>query len=154
MQAANDTPGPDEAKTRASVDPRETYGDPMSLELLPKETAYELEVVPLWCVERQLTVAMADPFNVIALDQVRALFGGDVEVRTLVAGEAELSKAIDQFYGFELSVDGILHEVETGEVEPGLLVEVLEVARRQGVRLFHSSLTRLRVLPGRRLSSP
>ena len=34
-----------------------------------------------------------------------------------MAGEAEIEKAIDQFYGFELSVDGILREIETGEID-------------------------------------
>ena len=35
----------------------------------------------------------------------------------MVAGEGEIKKAIDQFYGYELSVDGILHEIETGEID-------------------------------------
>ena len=93
--------------------------DNEAVRLIPKDIARRYRILALTFDKQTelLTVAMADPFNVLALDQVRALFGGDVEVRTLVAGEAELSKAIDQFYGFELSVDGILQEIETGEVD-------------------------------------
>lgn len=66
----------------------------------------------------RLTVAMADTFNVVALDQLAAHLGGAVEISApLMAGEAEIEKAIDQFYGFELSVDGILREIETGEID-------------------------------------
>ncbi|MGB1884658.1 MAG: secretion system protein E, partial [Gammaproteobacteria bacterium] len=65
----------------------------------------------------RLTLAMADTFNVVALDQISALLGGDVEIQPLMAGEAEIEKSIDQFYGFELSVDGILREIETGEID-------------------------------------
>jgi len=54
---------------------------------------------------------------VVALDQITALIGGDIEVVPLMAGEVEIEKAIDQFYGFELSVDGILQEIETGEID-------------------------------------
>ena len=35
----------------------------------------------------------------------------------MLAGEAEISNAIDQFYGYELSIDGILREIETGEAD-------------------------------------
>jgi general secretion pathway protein E/type IV pilus assembly protein PilB len=41
----------------------------------------------------------------------------EVQLRTMLAGEAQLEEYIDQFYGFELSVDGILREIETGELD-------------------------------------
>jgi len=34
-----------------------------------------------------------------------------------LAGESEIARAIEQFYGHELSIDGILHEIETGEID-------------------------------------
>jgi len=64
-----------------------------------------------------LTVAMADTFDVVALDQLNVYLGGVAEIIPVLAGEAEIEKAIDQFYGFELSVDGILNEIETGEID-------------------------------------
>ena len=66
---------------------------------------------------RQLTVAMSDMFNVVALDQLRATLGAQVLVKPVLAAEAQLEEYIDQFYGYELSVDGILREIETGEID-------------------------------------
>jgi len=60
---------------------------------------------------------MSDTFNVVAMDQAIALLGGDLNLIPLLAGETEIEAAIDIFYGFELSIDGILHELETGEVD-------------------------------------
>jgi len=37
-------------------------------------------------------------------------------LQPMLASESDINKAIDQYYGFELSIDGILHEIETGEI--------------------------------------
>jgi len=93
--------------------------DGEAVRLVPKDLARRYHLLPLtWEANRnRLTVAMADPFNVVALDQLSALVGGDAEIVPLMAGEADIERAIDQWYGFELSVDGILREIETGEVD-------------------------------------
>ncbi len=64
-----------------------------------------------------LTVATTEIFNVVAMDQLRAMLGADIEIKTQLAAEAQLEDFIDQFYGYELSVDGILREIETGEID-------------------------------------
>jgi len=68
-------------------------------------------------VANKLTLAMADTFNVVALDQVLALHQGTFQVTAVLSGEADIIRAIEQFYGFELSIDGILREIETGEID-------------------------------------
>ena len=90
-----------------------------AIRMIPKDMARRFHILPLTyeANRNRLTLAMADTFNVVALDQITALIGGEVEVVPLMAGEAEIEKAIDQFYGFELSVDGILQEIETGEID-------------------------------------
>ena len=102
-----------------SVDLSKVVVDSEAVKLIPKDMARRYHMLPLTYEmnRNRLTVAMADIFNVVALDQITALLGGDVEVIPLLAGEAEIGKSIDQFYGFELSVDGILQEIETGEVD-------------------------------------
>ena len=93
--------------------------DSEAIRMIPKDLARRFHILPLTyeANRRRLTIAMADTFNVVALDQIAALIGPDIEVAPLMAGEAEIEKAIDQFYGFELSVDGILQEIETGEID-------------------------------------
>jgi type II secretory ATPase GspE/PulE/Tfp pilus assembly ATPase PilB-like protein len=48
---------------------------------------------------------------------LRAILGGQIQVKPVLAAEAQLEEYIDQFYGYELSVDGILREIETGEID-------------------------------------
>ncbi len=93
--------------------------DSEAIRLIPKDLARRFRILPLTydANSNRLTLAMADTFNVVALDQISALLGGDIEIQPMLAGEAEIEKAIDQFYGFELSVDGILSEIETGEID-------------------------------------
>ena len=102
-----------------SVDLGKAVVDSDVVKMIPKHVATRSHVLAIKYdqPEKELTVAMSDPFNVIALDQVRSLLGGDVEIKAMLAGEAELSTAIDQFYGYELSVDGILQEIETGKID-------------------------------------
>jgi general secretion pathway protein E/type IV pilus assembly protein PilB len=45
------------------------------------------------------------------------MLGGRIQIRPLLAAEAQLEEYIDHFYGYELSVDGILREIETGEID-------------------------------------
>lgn len=102
-----------------SIDLQTAVADGEAVHMIPKDMARRLRVLPLTydSNRRVLTLAMADTFNVVALDQINTHLGGNAEVVPVLAGEAEIEKAIDQFYGFELSVDGILHEIETGEID-------------------------------------
>jgi type II secretory ATPase GspE/PulE/Tfp pilus assembly ATPase PilB-like protein len=108
-----------EALGQESVDLTKVVVDSEVLQLVGKDIARRFRILPL-SVDRQkntLTVAMSDTFNVVAIDQLRALLGGDLDIVPILAGESEIENAIDQFYGFELSVDGILREIETGQVD-------------------------------------
>jgi type II secretory ATPase GspE/PulE/Tfp pilus assembly ATPase PilB-like protein len=102
-----------------SVDLTNAIADSEAIEMIPKEMARRLKVLPITYRQetRQLTVAMADIFNVVALDQINAHLGGGADVLPVLASAIDIDKSIDQFYGFVLSVDGILNEIETGEID-------------------------------------
>ena len=102
-----------------SVDLTSVIADADALKMVPEEFARRYHLLPLAYEEpsKILVVAMADMFNVVALDQLRAMLGGQVQVKPVLAAEAQLEEHIDQFYGYELSVDGILREIETGEID-------------------------------------
>ncbi len=102
-----------------SIDLGSVIADDEAIKLVPEEFARRHRILPIaYEVDTGLlTVAITDLFNVVAIDQLRALLGGQVEVNTVLAGEAQLEDYIDHFYGFELSVDGILSEIETGEID-------------------------------------
>ena len=117
--------------------------DSEAIRLIPKDMARRFHALPLTfeANSNRLTLAVADIFNVVALDQISALLGGDVDIRPLMAGEAEIEKAIDQFYGFELSVGGILSEIETGEIDYESLDADTEEYSQPVVRLVNALLS-------------
>jgi type II secretory ATPase GspE/PulE/Tfp pilus assembly ATPase PilB-like protein len=102
-----------------SVDLTHVVVDADAMKLVPEEFARRNRVLPIAFDDetRLLTLATTDVFKVVVLDQLRANLGGRVEIRTLLATEAQIEESIDKFYGFELSVDGILEEIETGEID-------------------------------------
>jgi general secretion pathway protein E/type IV pilus assembly protein PilB len=104
---------------QGSVDLTNTVVDAETLKMVPQELARRHNVLPLSFDKTisQLTLAMADTFNVVAIDQIRALHGGAFQITAVLGGEADILRAIEQFYGFELSIDGILQEIETGEID-------------------------------------
>lgn len=126
-----------------SVDLSKVVVDSDVVQLIPKDVARRYHILALtFDSDRNvLTVAMSDPFNVIAMDQVRALLGGNVEVKPLLAGNVEVDDAIDQFYGYELSVDGILQEIETGEIDYASLEAESDEYSQPVVRLVNALLS-------------
>jgi len=71
--------------------------DPQVLALLPEMLARRYKMIPVAREGRRLKVAMADPNNLTALDDVRLVTGLEVEV--LLAGEREIEAALQRFYG-------------------------------------------------------
>jgi len=102
-----------------SVDLTQIVVDSMALKLVPRDFAKRHNIFPVALDRdaRKLIVALADTNNIVALDQVRAQLRGEFTLETRLAGESEIVRAIDQYYGHDFSIDGILHEIETGEID-------------------------------------
>ena len=102
-----------------SIDLTQVLVDAEALRLVPQEFARRHRLLPIAYDADQnlLIVAITEVFNVVALDQLRSTLGQNIQLKTVLAGQAQLDEFIDQFYGFELSVDGILREIETGEID-------------------------------------
>ncbi len=103
----------------SSIDLAHVVADPEAIALTPEHLARRHHVLPLAADSeaRTLTVAVPDLFNLVALDQLRAHLEGRYDIRPVLAAEAQILEHLDKFYGFDLSVDGILKEIETGEVD-------------------------------------
>ena len=120
-----------------SVDLATVIIDSAAIKLIPKDIARRYQLLPLSVdlPNKHLTIAIADPDNIIALDQLRALLKDEYRLTTQLASESDILRAIDQYYGFELSIDGILHEIEPGDME--------YQAQHQGVTEFSQPVVRL-----------
>jgi type II secretory ATPase GspE/PulE/Tfp pilus assembly ATPase PilB-like protein len=102
-----------------SVDLAHIIVDPAALKMLPRELARRYHMFPV-ALDRQakkFIVALADTNNIVAVDQLRAHLKGDLEIELRLAGDSEIERAIEHYYGHEFSIDGILREIETGEVD-------------------------------------
>ncbi len=74
----------------------EVVPDPAALKVLPQHIARQYKVVPLLLEDNQLTVAMVNPFDVVTVDALRSTTGK--MIKTIVAPENEILKAIDLWY--------------------------------------------------------
>jgi type II secretory ATPase GspE/PulE/Tfp pilus assembly ATPase PilB-like protein len=132
-----------ESLGRQSIDLSNAIVDPQALKLVPRDIATRHHLLPLDfdAANHRLTVAIADIDNIVGLDRVRALLPENVEIDPLIAGESEIDHAIDQYYGYELSIDGILQEIETGEIDWRSLSATDDEYSQPVVRLIDSILT-------------
>src|SRR6266705_1519962 len=71
--------------------------DPNVIKLIPQDTASRYQVVPLSRVGSVLTIAMTDPTNVFAMDDIKFMTGFNVE--PVAASESAIGDAISRFYG-------------------------------------------------------
>ncbi|MEA3493069.1 MAG: ATPase, T2SS/T4P/T4SS family [Candidatus Margulisiibacteriota bacterium] len=100
--------------------------DQKALALVPYAVARKYRCLPLFKVGDILTVAMVDPFDVMALDEVRAKT--KCEVEPMVATAEEIDSAINQYYGVSGSVADLVKglEPEEKDVQGGMIAGLAE----------------------------
>jgi type IV pilus assembly protein PilB len=76
--------------------------DPAIIKVIPAETSRKYQILPLSRSGATLTIAMADPTNVFAMDDIKFMTGYNVE--PVVASESSLEEAIDKYYGSSRSL--------------------------------------------------
>jgi type IV pilus assembly protein PilB len=124
--------------------------DSAVIKLIPYEVAKRYEILPLSRVGSSLTIAMADPTNVFALDDIKFMTGYNVE--PVVVAENEIEEAIERAYSARgednlesviASLDGAEAHLELQEEEAEMNLEDLEKAADQApiVRLVNMILT-------------
>ncbi|MGH2737020.1 MAG: type II secretion system protein GspE, partial [Actinomycetota bacterium] len=90
------------------VDLGDAHIDQSAVALVPEATARRHNCIPLRFEEDRLVVAMADPANVVAVDDVRALTHR--EVRTVVATKADVLGAINRLYRLDTAAESLVEE--------------------------------------------
>lgn len=87
--------------------------DPETLKLIPEALARKHTIIPLFKIGNSLTVAMANPSDIMAIDEVR--LKNQHEIETVSATSQAIGKAIDQCYGVTQSVDELVKTIQMGE---------------------------------------
>lgn len=91
--------------------------DPEVIKLIPVEVARRYVLVPIFSIGDTITLAMSDPLNIIAIEQVK--YSTNMEIKRVVASSREIKDAIDQYY----SVADSLNEIVASRVDEGDLGE-------------------------------
>jgi type IV pilus assembly protein PilB len=86
--------------------------DPAVVKLVPAETAQKYQIVPLSRAGATLTIAMTDPTNVFAMDDLKFMTGYNVE--PVVASETAVINAIQKYYGKAAAAAAITTTVNAG----------------------------------------
>ncbi|MFA5411031.1 MAG: GspE/PulE family protein [Candidatus Omnitrophota bacterium] len=73
--------------------------EPEVIQLIPERLAKQYNMIPLSRMGNTLTVAMSDPLNIFALDDLKALTGCNID--TVLSSQEEISRTIDTQYHLE-----------------------------------------------------
>lgn len=85
-----------------------------AIKIIPEAVAQRLEIVPLAILDSgKIAIAMSDPFNVIAVDELRMITNADFEIN--VATVSDVRRALLNFYKVQSSLDDAIGEVISSE---------------------------------------
>ncbi|MBN1405183.1 MAG: Flp pilus assembly complex ATPase component TadA [Candidatus Omnitrophica bacterium] len=107
------------------------------VKLIPEKMARQYTLIPISKIGNSLTVCMADPLNIFAIDDIKALTSFDID--PTISTEKEITEAINNYYSTEMSqLSDILEQantpddadsVEVSRVEDETTVNIEEAAQ-------------------------
>ncbi len=85
--------------------------------LIPEKTARQYSILPISKMGNVITVAMADPLNLFAIDDVKLIT--NFRMDPVLATETDLKEAINVYYGAQTTseISDIFEEAETADIE-------------------------------------
>jgi type IV pilus assembly protein PilB len=84
------------------------YVEPNVIKMIKPEIARKFKTIPVNLIANQLTVAMSDPLNLIALDTLSFTVGK--KIKPIVCKEETINRLIDHFFGTDEKIEDILDE--------------------------------------------
>ena len=105
--------------------------DSQVLEIVPEALARKHKVIPLFKVGNTVTVATADPLDLIALDELRLRTGKGIE--PVVATEEEILQAMEEYYGAKGRLEEIVADLTDDRVGTAGGGKLPEGKRLQGL---------------------
>lgn len=97
--------------------PKVTVIDGNALALIDKKTASKHHILPVAVEGTSARIAMADPYDVVAMDVLRRFLPKGTNVVPLVTTPSILEEAIDAAYGYASKVNDILKELENSDAK-------------------------------------
>jgi type IV pilus assembly protein PilB len=100
--------------------------DEAVIKLIPSEVAQKYLIMPIRRTGATLVIAMVDPTNVFAMDDIKFMTGYNVE--PVVASELAIKESIDTYYGsaHQLELKKVMDEITETEPTPGENLELMD----------------------------
>lgn len=133
------------------IDFNNYLADPKIFSLIPDELAIKYKTIPVLKIGKRLTCAMANPWDVFAIDEIRTKTGYVIE--PAVSTETEIKKILDEYYGTKWTMDEVIKSVDdskqsielkesdgldltklTGVVEEPLVIKLVNLIMMNAIR--------------------
>lgn len=98
-----------------SINLSEFEADMAVVKIIPADVAQKYQIVPVNRAGSTLIIAMADPSNIFAIDDIKFMTGYNVEV--VVASESSIKAAIDKYYDQSASLADVMNDLEMDDLE-------------------------------------
>ena len=108
--------------------------DPELLKLIPRDVANKYQIMPVSKVGNMLTVAMSDPLNIFAIDDLKSITSLNIGI--IITSHKEVQDAIDQYYVEDTheAIEELMEDLKTQEME---IIQIGEVEEKvDSERLF------------------
>jgi type IV pilus assembly protein PilB len=101
------------------IDLSRVVPDAVALQMIPRDFASANVAFPFAFdpLTRTLKVAVPNPNDIVLLDRLRARLPPDHHLSAIIGAEGDIATAIQKHYEYTWSIDGLLHEIETGEID-------------------------------------
>ncbi|HBC76188.1 MAG: type IV-A pilus assembly ATPase PilB [Candidatus Wallbacteria bacterium GWC2_49_35] len=83
--------------------------DPATVRIIPENIARRHQLIPINKVGNKLTVAMVDPLNILAIDDIQFMTG--LVVKPVVATSTDINEALNNAYGNEGKMDELMEDL-------------------------------------------
>ena len=89
--------------------------DPQVLKIIPQDVALNYQIIPISKMGKNLTLAMADPLNIFAIDNVEALTG--MNINPIIGRASDIMQAIEKYYNMNSkeTFDEIIKDIKDAE---------------------------------------
>jgi general secretion pathway protein E/type IV pilus assembly protein PilB len=84
---------------------------------IPKEFSIRNKLIALSHDAKSITIGMADVFDIVSLDKVKKFFPPNYNFKPVYIQESDIMHAIDQYYEYEMSIEGIAQELENEDAD-------------------------------------
>jgi len=112
-----------------SVNLAELKISPDVIKIIPNDVAIKYQVIPVSLKNSTLIVAMVDPSNIFAIDDIKFLTGYRIE--PMITSESAMAHALDTYYGTTKGLSSILQGIEAEDLQVSGGEESIDIGNLQ-----------------------